>query len=148
MSANDQTPTLSTVDSGLTDRSAAADKEVDMTQVAANAEKKEKASKPKKEKKEKPAQQPKAQQQKKKVDEGSALIGITTTKEEDLADWYQQVLLKGEFLEYSDIPGCFILNVRHQVWLFTNAWLTRPNSLHHMLSGKRFVITSMQRSRR
>lgn len=112
MSAENQTPSLSTADPELTDRSKAADKEVDMTQVAANAEeKKEKATKPKKEKKDKPAQQPKAQQQKKKVDEGSALIGITTTKEEDLADWYQQVLLKGEFLEYSDIPGCFILNV-------------------------------------
>jgi len=112
MSSENQTPTLSTADPELTDRTVAADKEVDMTQVAANAEKKEKAAKPKKEKKDKPAQQPKAQQQKKKVDEGSALIGITTTKEEDLADWYQQVLLKGEFLEYSDIPGCFILNVQ------------------------------------
>jgi len=112
MSSENQTPTLSTADPELTDRSVAAEKEVDMTQVAANAEKKEKAAKPKKEKKDKPAQQPKAQQQKKKVDEGSALIGITTLKEDDLADWYQQVLLKGEFLEYSDIPGCFILNVR------------------------------------
>lgn len=83
-----------------------------MTQVAANAEKKEKAPKPKKEPKQKQSQQPKAQQQKKKADEGSALIGITTPKEEDLADWYQQVLLKGEMLEYSDIPGCYILNVR------------------------------------
>ena len=66
---------------------------------------------PKKEPKQKQSQQPKAQQQKKKADEGSALIGITTQKEEDLADWYQQVLLKGEMLEYSDIPGCYILNV-------------------------------------
>lgn len=113
MSANtaqDTTPTTSNMSDQLTSREKAADKEVDMTQVAANAEKKEKAQKPKKEPKQKPAQQPKAQQ-KKKADDSSALIGITTSKEEDLADWYQQVLLKGEMLEYSDIPGCYILNV-------------------------------------
>lgn len=83
-----------------------------MTQVAANAEKK--APKPKKEPKQKPAQQPK-QQQKKKADDSSALIGITTAKEDDLADWYQQVLLKGEMMDYSDIPGCYILLVRKGV---------------------------------
>ena len=111
MAENTPTPTTSST-TDMTSRDKAADKEVDMTQVAAYAEKKEKAPKPKKEPKQKQSQQPKAQQQKKKADEGSALIGITTPKEEDLADWYQQVLLKGEMLEYSDIPGCYILNVR------------------------------------
>jgi prolyl-tRNA synthetase len=108
----DSTPTTSTAPD-LTSREKAASKEVDMTQVAANAEKK--APKPKKEPKQKPAQQPKQQQQKKKGDDSQALIGITTAKEDDLADWYQQVLQKGEMLEYSDIPGFYILNVRHHI---------------------------------
>jgi len=89
----------------LADRSKAGDKEVDMTQVAANEQKKAKKEKVKQAPKEKQAQV------KKKVDD-TALIGITSKKEEDLASWYQEILLKGEFLEYSDIPGCYIINVR------------------------------------
>lgn len=46
---------------------------------------------------------------KKKAD--SALIGIDVPKEEDFAGWYQQVLTKGEMLDYYDVSGCFILKV-------------------------------------
>lgn len=46
---------------------------------------------------------------KKKAD--SALIGIDVSKEEDFAGWYQQVLTKGEMLDYYDVSGCFILKV-------------------------------------
>lgn len=90
----------------LADRSVAGDKEVDMTLVAANEQEKAKKEKIKKEPKQK---QP---QMKKKLDD-SALIGITNNKEDDLAAWYQETLQKGDFLEYSDIPGCYIINVRH-----------------------------------
>ena len=102
----------------MTDRSEAAKVDADMTQVAANAEAKEKKNKPKKEPKEPKQKQP--QQAKKKTDD-TALIGITKTKEEDLADWYQQVLIKGDFLEYSDIPGCYIYNVCRMLY----AWVVR-----------------------
>ncbi|CAZ85151.1 unnamed protein product [Tuber melanosporum] len=37
------------------------------------------------------------------------LIGITTQKEIDFSNWYQQVLTKGDMLEYYDISGCYIL---------------------------------------
>lgn len=47
---------------------------------------------------------------KKKVD-GAALIGIDVSKEEDFPGWYQQVLTKGDMLDYYDISGCFILKV-------------------------------------
>ena len=87
----------------LTDRSVAAVRDADMTQVAANAQAKAKKEKIKQEPKQKQAQT------KKKLDD-AALIGITTAKEVDLAQWYQEVLLKGDFLEYSDIPGCYIIN--------------------------------------
>jgi len=89
----------------LANRSVAADKEVDMTLVAKNEEAKMKKEKPKKAPKEKQLQG------KKKLDD-VAEIGITVAKEDDLAMWYQQILVKGDFLEYSDIPGCYIINVK------------------------------------
>lgn len=47
---------------------------------------------------------------KKKI-EGAALIGIDVAKEDDFAGWYQQVLLKGDMLDYYDVSGCFVLKV-------------------------------------
>ena len=46
---------------------------------------------------------------KKKKIEGAALIGIDVSKEEDFSGWYQQVLLKGDMLDYYDVSGCYIL---------------------------------------
>lgn len=43
--------------------------------------------------------------------EGAALIGIDVAKEDDFSGWYQQVLTKGEMLDYYDISGCYILKV-------------------------------------
>ena len=109
---------MSTNPTEIADRSKAADKDVDMTAVAANeqAGKKQKDKKPPKEKK--PQGQGKQGQAQGKKKEGGGqdqdTKGITTKKEDDLAAWYQEVLLKGEFLEYSDIPGCYILNVSKQ----------------------------------
>ena len=48
---------------------------------------------------------------KKKAD-GPALIGIDVAKDEDFSGWYQQVLTKGDMLDYYDVSGCFILKVR------------------------------------
>lgn len=47
---------------------------------------------------------------KKKI-EGAALIGIDVSKEEDFSGWYQQVLIKGDMLDYYDVSGCYILKV-------------------------------------
>lgn len=47
---------------------------------------------------------------KKKI-EGAALIGIDVAKEDDFPGWYQQVLTKGDMLDYYDVSGCFILKV-------------------------------------
>ena len=35
--------------------------------------------------------------------------GITLKKEDDLSEWYTQVLQKGELIEYSLVSGCYIL---------------------------------------
>src|SRR5271154_6556939 len=48
---------------------------------------------------------------KKKKIEGAALIGIDVAKEGDFSGWYQQVLLKGDMLDYYDVSGCYILKV-------------------------------------
>jgi prolyl-tRNA synthetase len=56
------------------------------------------------------AKQPSSKAAKKKID-GAAQIGIDVSKEEDFPGWYQQVLTKGEMLDYYDVSGCFILKV-------------------------------------
>ena len=56
------------------------------------------------------AKKPTSKQAKKKI-EGAALIGIDVAKEEDFSGWYQQVLTKGDMLDYYDVSGCYILKV-------------------------------------
>lgn len=41
----------------------------------------------------------------------AALIGIGVKKELDFSGWYQQVLTKGDMLDYYDVSGCYILKV-------------------------------------
>lgn len=39
----------------------------------------------------------------------SSMLGITAKKDEDFSEWYKQILLRAELLEYYDVSGCFIL---------------------------------------
>ncbi|KJX93410.1 prolyl-trna synthetase like protein [Zymoseptoria brevis] len=85
----------------------------------AKKEKPKKESKPPKEKKVKPQQAPAA---KKKAD-GPELIGITEPKSGDLSEWYQQVILKGDLLEFTDVPGCYIyLPASYSIWEMITAY--------------------------
>lgn len=60
---------------------------------------------------------------KKKKMEGAALIGIDVAKEVDFPEWYQQVLLKGDMLDYYDISGCYILKPASQfIWDEIHTW--------------------------
>jgi prolyl-tRNA synthetase len=82
-------------------------------------EKKPKADKPigKAEAKTPTANAGKAGGGKKKKTDGAALIGIDVSKDVDFSEWYQQVLLKGNMLDYYDISGCYILKPASQfVW--------------------------------
>ncbi|XP_055526101.1 bifunctional glutamate/proline--tRNA ligase isoform X2 [Wyeomyia smithii] len=50
-------------------------------------------------------------------------LGLEATKEDNLSDWYSQVITKGEMIEYYDVSGCYIL--RHwsfAVWKAIKAW--------------------------
>ena len=41
--------------------------------------------------------------------QGAALIGVGVDKELDFAGWYQQVLTKGDLIDYYDVQGCYVL---------------------------------------
>uniref|UniRef100_A0A1Q3F221 Bifunctional glutamate/proline--tRNA ligase n=1 Tax=Culex tarsalis TaxID=7177 RepID=A0A1Q3F221_CULTA len=64
----------------------------------------------------------------KKQDDGSGpkkqtRLGLEATKEDCLAEWYSQVITKGEMIEYYDVSGCYIL--RHwsfAVWKAIKNW--------------------------
>ncbi|KAK3627734.1 hypothetical protein LTR56_019079 [Elasticomyces elasticus] len=59
-----------------------------------------------------------SQQAKKKMGEPE-LIGITVGKNEDLSEWYQQTILKGDLLEFTDVPGCYIYQPgSYRIWEF------------------------------
>ncbi|CAO1620020.1 unnamed protein product [Sympodiomycopsis kandeliae] len=47
--------------------------------------------------------------------EDAELIGITVRKAGDFPEWYQQVLRKGDMLDYYDVSGCYIL----KPWSYT-----------------------------
>ncbi|KAE8147612.1 hypothetical protein BDV25DRAFT_159998 [Aspergillus avenaceus] len=65
---------------------------------------------------------PAAKAPKKKID-GAALIGIDVSKEEDFPGWYQQVLTKGDMLDYYDVSGCFILKpASYFIWEEIQQW--------------------------
>ncbi|KAL7727828.1 hypothetical protein ACLKA6_019764 [Drosophila palustris] len=49
-------------------------------------------------------------------------LGLEATKEENLPDWYSQVITKGELIEYYDVSGCYIL----RPWSFA-IWKTIKN---------------------
>lgn len=53
-----------------------------------------------------------------KVDEaGHTKLGIEVKKDEDLSEWYKQVITKSELIEYYDISGCYILRPNaYAIW--------------------------------
>uniref|UniRef100_A0A8D8TL22 Bifunctional glutamate/proline--tRNA ligase n=1 Tax=Cacopsylla melanoneura TaxID=428564 RepID=A0A8D8TL22_9HEMI len=88
---------------------------------------KEKAPKEKQAPKEKPA--PKEKSPKEEDGEGAkkqTRLGLEAKKEENLADWYSQVITKGELIEYYDVSGCYILRPgAFSVWEFIQQWLDK-----------------------
>jgi prolyl-tRNA synthetase len=57
-----------------------------------------------------------AQESDAKLDDAK-LIGVTVDKEKDFSGWYQQILTKGEMLDYYDVSGCYIMRpASYAVW--------------------------------
>ncbi|WUR05068.1 proline-tRNA ligase (PARS1) [Vairimorpha necatrix] len=52
-------------------------------------------------------------------------FGLTVKKSENFSTWYTQVLDKGEFLDYYDVKGCYILRPNGQfIWSEIRRWFT------------------------
>lgn len=52
-------------------------------------------------------------------------LGLEATKEENLPEWYSQVLTKGELIEYYDVSGCYILRPwSFAIWKVIQRWFT------------------------
>ncbi|XP_059478554.1 bifunctional glutamate/proline--tRNA ligase [Neocloeon triangulifer] len=85
-----------------------------------------------KSKENKPKQAPKKQAPKEKpaeADDGQGglkkqtRLGLEAKKEENLSDWYSQVITKGEMIEYYDVSGCYILRPwSYAVWEAVQRW--------------------------
>jgi len=75
------------------------------------------AAKPRQDKKEKQKEKPK---EKPSVPaSGQTRLGLEAKKEEDLPEWYSQVLQKAEMLDYYDVSGCYILRPwSYAIWDF------------------------------
>ncbi|KAJ5433665.1 prolyl-tRNA synthetase [Penicillium daleae] len=72
-----------------------------------------------------PTWTPKNGRQKKKTS-GASLSGVDVAKEVDFPSWYQQVLLKGEMIDYYDISGCYILRPGSwEIWEILHEWFNR-----------------------
>ncbi|QLQ78438.1 hypothetical protein HG537_0A06850 [Torulaspora globosa] len=55
--------------------------------------------------------------------EDAKLIGITVDKALDFPGWYQQILTKGEMLDYYDVSGCYILRpASYAIWEQIQQW--------------------------
>lgn len=74
------------------------------------------------------------------------LISINATKEDDFSSWYQQVLTKGDMLDYYDVSGCYILKVSCEAGgsKSVDSALT-ASSLPHILFGSRYRTGSTRR---
>lgn len=69
---------------------------------------------------------PVVKEKKKKQKEKTPLTGITVSKDADFSNWYQQVLLKSEMIDYYDISGCYILRPDSwEIWEIMQAWFNK-----------------------
>lgn len=51
------------------------------------------------------------------------LIGVTVDKNKDFPGWYQQILTKGEMLDYYNVSGCYILRPgSYTIWEQIQSW--------------------------
>ncbi|XP_071447313.1 bifunctional glutamate/proline--tRNA ligase-like [Hetaerina americana] len=54
----------------------------------------------------------------------STRLGLEVKKLENLAEWYSQVITKGEMIEYYDVSGCYILRPwSYAIWEVIKEWL-------------------------
>ncbi|XP_022711393.1 bifunctional glutamate/proline--tRNA ligase-like [Varroa jacobsoni] len=68
----------------------------------------------------KPEKQQALQTQANKMEDGSkkrTRLGLEARKEENLSDWYSQIITKSEMIEYYDVSGCYVLRpMAYGIW--------------------------------
>merc|ERR1711981_394078 len=69
----------------------------------------------KKEENKKKEKSPKKEVKKEGGSQKVTRLGMEAKKEDNLADWYSQIIVKAEMLEYYDVSGCYIL----RPWAFS-----------------------------
>nr|XP_013180917.1 unnamed protein product [Papilio xuthus] len=53
-------------------------------------------------------------------------FGISVKKQEKFSEWYTQVIIKGELLDYYDIKGCYIMRPAGQfIWRIIREWFDK-----------------------
>ncbi|RKO97471.1 hypothetical protein CXG81DRAFT_15501 [Caulochytrium protostelioides] len=51
------------------------------------------------------------------AEDDKVIIGLTAKKETDFKNWYRQLLIKAEMLEYYDVSGCYVLRPNsYSIW--------------------------------
>ncbi|EAN33410.2 proline--tRNA ligase [Theileria parva strain Muguga] len=54
------------------------------------------------------------------------ILGITVKKYENFPEWYSQVIVRSEMIEYYDISGCYIfLPASYFIWEIFNEWFNK-----------------------
>ena len=54
---------------------------------------------------------------------GDTIIGMTVSKQDNFPQWYQEVVLKAELIEYYDISGFYIVRpAACHIWSEIRAW--------------------------
>lgn len=87
----------------------------------------QKAPKPVKEQKPKPAAVDKSAAAADKDGSSKKVtrLGLEATKEDNLPEWYSQVITKSELIEYYDVSGCYILRPwSFAIWNVIKTWFT------------------------
>ena len=50
-------------------------------------------------------------------------LGLEVKKEENFSEWYSQVLLKAEMIEYYDVSGCYVMRPwSYAIWEAIKDW--------------------------
>lgn len=111
------------IDSAVKELSAALNSTVDMSSTgiagSPNVEedgnvKGNKKNKPKKAPKEKPQVQHSGAKKEMKKE---TRLGISNKKDENFGDWYSEVVVEGEMIEYYDVSGCYVLRPwAYSIW--------------------------------
>ena len=66
-------------------------------------------------------------------------------KEEDLSDWYSQVLTKAEMIEYYDISGCYVLRPwSYSIWECIKG--ERLSLLRHVVTWSSLAVDGLPQS--